>query len=53
MKGGVLYAADTLDEIWPETRPFGPRWWRSDAMLTADDRPIDYWEKPATERKSP
>ena len=53
MKGGVLYSAESLDELWPETRPFGPKWWRSDAMLTADDRPIDYWEKPATERRSP
>src|SRR4030095_14550387 len=24
MKGGVLYSADTLDEIWPETKAFGP-----------------------------
>ena len=24
MKGGVLYESETLDEIWPEKRPFGP-----------------------------
>src|SRR5688572_22480724 len=24
MKGGVLYDAETLDEVWPERRPFGP-----------------------------
>jgi Tol biopolymer transport system component len=45
MKGGVLYAAETLDEIWPTRRPFGPKWWKNEAMLRSDDRPIDYWEK--------
>ncbi len=27
MKDGRLYAGQTLDEIWPETRPYGPRRW--------------------------
>ena len=45
MKGGVLYAADTLDELWPESRPFGPKWWKNAAVLTTDDRPISYWDK--------
>jgi hypothetical protein len=45
MKGGILYSADSLDETWPEARPFGPRWWRNDAMLTADDRPTTYWDE--------
>ena len=44
MKGGVLYSAATLDELWPEARPFGAKWWRNEAVLTADDRPIDYWD---------
>jgi Tol biopolymer transport system component len=44
MKGGVLYSADTLDELWPDVRPFGPKWWRNDVMFAADDRPIDYWD---------
>jgi hypothetical protein len=50
MKGGVLYSAETLDELWPEARPFGPKWWRNDAMLAADDRPIDYWDQQTTRR---
>jgi Tol biopolymer transport system component len=45
IKGGVLYDAVTLDELWPESRPFGPKWWKDDAMRTADDRPIGYWDK--------
>ncbi len=44
MKGGVLYAAESLDELWPEARPFGPKWWKSEAMLSADDRPTTYWD---------
>lgn len=28
MKGGRLYDDDTLDEIWPDARPFGPIPWR-------------------------
>lgn len=28
MKNGVLYAADTLDQSWPDAKPYGPRPWR-------------------------
>ncbi len=45
MKGGILYQADTLDEIWPETRPFGPYYWVNDDALRMDDLPIDYWRR--------
>jgi Tol biopolymer transport system component len=45
MKGGVLRAADSLDEVWPEAKPFGRKWWKQDAMLAADDRPTTYWDK--------
>lgn len=27
MKGGVLYAADSLDEVWPEQQPLPTQWW--------------------------
>ena len=50
MKGGVLYAADTLDEVWPDARSFGPKWWRNDIMLASDDRPIDYWDNRGAQR---
>jgi imidazolonepropionase-like amidohydrolase len=45
MKGGILYDAKTLDEIWPEKRPFGPYYWVDPDALRNDDRPIDYWDK--------
>ena len=45
MKGGVLHSAESLDEIWPEARAFGPRWWKNETMLSADDRPTTYWDK--------
>jgi hypothetical protein len=45
MKGGVLYGADSLDEIWPQARPFGPYYWVNDDALRTDDRPIDYWRR--------
>lgn len=28
MKDGVLYEAETLDQVWPAAVPFGTRWWR-------------------------
>ncbi len=35
MKDGVLYDADTLDQIWPFERAFGPWYWvEPDAMKT-------------------
>lgn len=45
MKGGVLYDADTLDEMWPNQRPFGPYYWVDDDALRSDDRPDDYWDR--------
>jgi Tol biopolymer transport system component len=35
MKGGRLYESATLDQVWPEKRPFGARPWRDDAVLEA------------------
>ena len=32
MIGGRLLDATTLDEIWPEAKPYGPRPWRFDSM---------------------
>ena len=30
MKAGILYDGETLDEIWPEPKPFGDFYWRQD-----------------------
>jgi hypothetical protein len=46
MKGGILYDADTLDEIWPEEKPFGDYYWVDPDALREDDRPSDYWDRP-------
>lgn len=46
MKGGVLYDAATLDEIWPLSKPFGPHYWVNEEVLRSDDRPVNYWDKP-------
>ncbi len=40
MKGGVLYDGMTLDELWPNARPFGPRPWVTEDALQRDARPI-------------
>lgn len=40
VKGGVVYDDETLDEVWPRQRPFGPRYWDNPDALKADDKPI-------------
>ena len=45
MKGGRLWEADTLDEIWPEQQPFGDRYWVNPEVLVSDDRPVNYWDR--------
>ena len=45
MKAGVLYDAATLDEIWPEKKPFGDYYWVNTDALRSDSRPIDYWDR--------
>jgi len=34
MKGGVLYEGDTLDQIWPESKPFRKFFWSTEAVET-------------------
>jgi len=40
MKAGTLYEADTLDELWPTPRPYGPYPWVDADMLRDDVRPV-------------
>ena len=44
MKAGTLYAADTLDELWPEARPYGPMPWIDEDMYRDDARGVDWWD---------
>jgi hypothetical protein len=48
MKGGHLYAAMSLDEIWPKNKPFGPYYWLNADALRSDVRGTDYFD---TKRK--
>ena len=34
MKGGVLYEGDTLDQMWPESKPFRKFFWSTEAVET-------------------
>ena len=45
MQGGILYEADTLDEVWPERRPYGSYPWVDDAAIRADVRSIGFWDR--------
>jgi Tol biopolymer transport system component len=45
MKSGTLYDADTLDEIWPEKKPFGAYYWINLDQLRNDTRPVDIYDK--------
>ena len=45
MKAGMLYDAATLDEVWPEKKPFGGYYWVNPDALRSDNLPIDYWDK--------
>jgi hypothetical protein len=53
MKAGVLYDAGTLDEIWPEKKPFGDYYWVNTDALRADNRSVDYWDKPQAPSEQP
>jgi Tol biopolymer transport system component len=46
MKAGRLWQASTLDEVWPEKKPFGDYYWVDPAELRSDDRPVNYWDHP-------
>jgi Tol biopolymer transport system component/imidazolonepropionase-like amidohydrolase len=45
MKAGMLYDADTLDEIWPEKKPFGAYYWINLDQLRNDTRPVDIYDQ--------
>lgn len=40
MKGGVLYDGTTLDEAWPDARPYGARPWVYEAVWRSGPRPV-------------
>jgi len=46
VQNGIVYEADTLDEVWPDTRAFGPYYWTDESAQRMDDRPVDAWRGP-------
>jgi len=40
VKGGIVYDAMTLDEVWPAKTPFGAHWWVNPDALKADKKAI-------------
>src|SRR5262249_9769652 len=46
MKGGVLYDATSLDEIWPKSVKYGDYYWVVPEMFRADEKRVDTWDKP-------
>ncbi len=46
MKGGTLYDAMTLDEIWPSVVPYGPHYWVNNDALQMNNKGTDTYDKP-------
>jgi Tol biopolymer transport system component len=45
MKGGKLYDAMSLDELWPKAVPFGPTYWVNDDVLQVNTKGTDVFDK--------
>jgi Tol biopolymer transport system component len=45
MKGGILYDAGTLDEVWPKRVPWGSYYWVNKDELQMNDKPADIFDK--------
>ena len=41
MKGGILYDGMTLDEMWPNERPYGARPWIHEEVWRSGPRPVN------------
>ena len=48
LEGGVLWDATTLDEIWPEKKPFGDYYWVDEDALRSGSKPSWRVEEPST-----
>ncbi|MBK8247623.1 MAG: PD40 domain-containing protein [Gemmatimonadetes bacterium] len=45
MKGGRLYDAMSLDEVWPRQVPFGPTYWVNDDALQSNTKGTDWYDR--------
>jgi hypothetical protein len=53
VKGGTVWEADTLDQVWPRHVPFGEYYWVNPDALRTDDRPTDWHEKKGPMKTEP
>ena len=44
MKAGVLFDANSLDELWPRQTKFGDYYWVVPDVYRSDNRPVDYFD---------
>ncbi len=44
MKGGKLYDATSLDEVWPKQVPFGPYYWVNNDALQINTKPTTIYD---------
>jgi Tol biopolymer transport system component len=45
VQGGVVYDTATLDQLWPNKRPFGPKYWLIADALRSDTVATDRWDR--------
>ena len=45
MKGGTLYDANSLDELWPRQKPYGNSYWFVPEMFTRDVKRVDLYDR--------
>jgi hypothetical protein len=45
MKGGVLYDATSLDQIWPRSVRFGDYYWVVPEVYRTDEKRVDGWDR--------
>lgn len=43
MKDGIVYEAETLDQVWPEARPFGSYYWVNPDIMKTDTVSVGHW----------
>jgi adenine deaminase len=46
MKGGVLYDALSLDQLWPRAVPFGPNYWVDPDAMQRNVKGTDTFDRP-------
>ena len=40
-----MYEAQTLNEVWPDSAPFGDYYWLDEDVLRNDRRSVNHWNR--------